>query len=78
MDDPNALVTLETADTTVTLRVGAKDADDVSYVVKSSESDYFVHVAEASLKTLVESDREAFLEEPPTPEATPEAESSDS
>lgn len=74
MDDPNAVVTLETADKTVTLRVGAKDADDASYVVKSSESDYYVHVAEASLTTLVESGREAFLAEPPTPQA----ESSDS
>ncbi len=74
MDEPNAVVTLETADKTVTLRVGAKEADDASYVVKSSESDYYVHVVEASLKTLIESDREAFLEKPPTPEA----ESSDS
>ena len=69
MDDPKAVVTLETADRTVTLRVGAKDADEASYVVKSSESDYYVHVAEASLTTLVQSDREAFLAEPPTPEA---------
>jgi hypothetical protein len=69
MEDPNAVVTLETADKTVTLYVGAKDADDVSYVVKSSESDYYVHVAEASLTTLVQSDRESFLEAPPTPEA---------
>jgi len=69
MDDPNAIVTLETADKMVTLRVGARDADDASYVVKSSESDYYVHVNETSLKPLVESDRQAFLEEPPTPEA---------
>jgi hypothetical protein len=74
MDEPNAVVTLETADRTVTLLVGARDADDASYVVKSSESDYYVHVAEASLKTLLESDRESFLTEPPTPQA----ESSDS
>lgn len=68
MDDPNALVTLETADRTVTLRVGAKDADDASYVVKSSESDYFVRVAATSVTALVENGREAFLKQP-TPQA---------
>ena len=36
MDAPNAEVALETGDKTVTLRVGAKDADAASYVVKSS------------------------------------------
>ncbi len=69
MDDPEAVVTLETADKTVTLRVGAKDANEASYVVKSSESDYYVHVAEASMTSLVQSDRDAFLQEPPTPQA---------
>ena len=74
MDEPNAVVVLETDDETVTLRVGAKDTDDASYVVKSSKSDYYVHVAEASLTTLLQSDQETFLAEPPTPAA----ESSDS
>jgi hypothetical protein len=68
-DAPNAVVTLETGDKTVTLRVGAKDADAASYVVKSSESAYYVQVAEASVKALVENGRDAFLEEPPTPDA---------
>jgi hypothetical protein len=68
MDDPNALVTLETDEKTVTLRVGAKDADDASYVVKSSESPYYVNVAESGLRALVENGRDAFLTEPPTPE----------
>lgn len=74
MDDPSALVTLETDEGTVTLRVGARDADDASYVVKSSESDYYVAVAETSVQALVENGRDAFLQEPPTPEG----ESSDS
>jgi hypothetical protein len=69
MDAPNALVSLETNERTVTLRVGAKDADAASYVVKSSESPYYVHVAEPSVRALVENGRDAFLEEPPTPEA---------
>jgi len=70
LDEPNAVVTLGTADKTVTLRVGAKDADDASYVVKSSESDYYVHVAATSLTALVENGRDAFIKEP-----TPQAES---
>ncbi len=68
LEEPNAVVTLETADKTVTLRVGAKDVDDSSYVVKSSESDYYVHVAATSLTALVENGREAFIKEP-TPQA---------
>ena len=72
MDQPNAVVTLETADRTVTLTVGAKDADDASYVVKSSESDYYVHVAATSVTALVENGRDAFVKQP-----TPEAESTD-
>jgi len=73
MDEPSAVVTLETAEKTVTLRVGAEDADDASYVVKSSESDYYVHVAATSVKALVENGYDAFLKEP-----TPEAETSGS
>jgi hypothetical protein len=70
MEDPNALVTLETDQKTVTLQVGAKRPDDASYVVKSSESDYYVAVAETSVQALVENGRDAFLKEPATP--TPE------
>lgn len=73
LDEPNAVVTLDTADKTVTLQVGAKDADDASYVVKSSESDYYVHVAASSLTALVENGRDAFIKEP-----TPQAETGES
>lgn len=76
MEDPNAVVTLETEGKTVTLRVGAKDSDDAGYVVKSSESDYYVVVGDTSVNALVENGRDAFLKEPPTP--TPEGESSGS
>lgn len=68
MEDPNAVVTLETDEKTVTLRVGAKDSDDAGYIVKSSESDYYVIVADASVKALVENGRDAFRKAPPTPE----------
>ena len=71
MDEPGAVVTLSTGENTVTLRVGAKDPDDNSYVVTSSESPYYVRVAEYSVKELVENAREDFLRQEPTP--TPEA-----
>jgi len=73
LDEPNAMVTLETAEKTVTLKVGAEDTDDNSYVVKSSESDYYVRVAATSVRALVENGREAFIMEP-----TPQPESDDS
>lgn len=70
MEEPNAVVTLETADKTTTLRVGAKDPDRNSYVVTSSESSYYVRVSEFTVKDLVEKARDDFIQLPPTP--TPE------
>jgi hypothetical protein len=70
LDDPSAVVTLETGDGPVTLRVGAKEPDDGSYVVKSSESDYYVEVASTSVSTLIETGRDAFIQMPtPEPDA---------
>ncbi|PKO23677.1 MAG: hypothetical protein CVU38_02785 [Chloroflexi bacterium HGW-Chloroflexi-1] len=75
MDQPSALVTLKTQrdgqEKTCTLTIGAKDATDSSYVVKSSESLYYVKVAEYSVKDLVEKTRDGFLQLPPTPAVTP-------
>jgi hypothetical protein len=73
MDEPNAMVTLETGDKTITLRVGAKEPDANRYTVISSESPYYVQVYEYSVKDLVEKTRDDFLQLPPTP--TPEASS---
>ncbi len=70
LDDPTAEVIMETGDGTVTLTLGSKDDDDGSYVVKSSESAYYVHVSMNSVTALVQNDRDAFVDEP-----TPEAES---
>jgi hypothetical protein len=67
MDSPNAVVTLETAEETITLRVGAQDPDGGYYVVKASNSPYFVHVAATAVDRLVESSRDSFLQVPPTP-----------
>ncbi len=74
LDDPTAVATLELADKTVTVRVGARAGAqlDDGYVVKSSESPYYVHVAEYSVQNLVENGRDDFLETPqPTPTPTP-------
>ena len=76
MDEPSAVVTLRTGDKTVTLRVGAKDPDDNSYVVISSESPYYVRVAEYSAKDLVENTRDDLLKVEPTP--TPEGDADES
>ena len=67
MDEPSAVVTLETADETVKLRVGARDPADNSYVVISSESLYYARIAEFGAKELVEFTRDDFLQTEPTP-----------
>jgi hypothetical protein len=71
---PGAEVTLTTRkdnqEKTYTLKVGnAKDPSDNTYVVKSSESPYYVRVAEFSVKDLIERQRAGFLQTPPTPAA---------
>lgn len=73
LDKPLATVTLKTADKAYTLQIGAKDATDNSYVVKSSESPYYVRVAEFTAKEFVEKKRADFLQAPPTAEPTAEA-----
>ena len=75
LETPNAVVTVETQDEggntkTYTIRVGAKDDEDNSYVVISSESPYYVRMSEYTVKDFVEKVRDDFLELPPTP--TPE------
>jgi hypothetical protein len=68
---PAALATLmvKSGDATksVTVAVGAKDAADSAYTVKSSDSPYYVKVAESDVKDLVEKKRAGFLGVSPTP-----------
>jgi hypothetical protein len=80
MQEPNAIVTIRTlgedaVEETYTLRVGAQDPEDNGYVVKSSESPYYVRVREFSVQDLVEKGYDDFIELPPTPTPgdTPEA-----
>ena len=69
LDEPLATVTLKTQEgeetKTYTLRVGAKSDEDNSYIVSSSESPYFVRVAEFTGSSFVEKTRADFLEQPP-------------
>ncbi len=79
LDDPQAVVTLQTeteqgGSRTYTLWVGAQDPEDNSYVVKSSESAWYVRVNEFAVSDFVEKGRQDFIVQPtPTPEALPEA-----
>jgi hypothetical protein len=72
LDDPNAFITLETSDDTITIVVGVLDADSDSYVVKASTSPYYVRVAKWNLDNLVNYSRDDLLEA--TPEPLPEEE----
>jgi hypothetical protein len=56
---------------TYVLALGAQDPADQTYVVKSSESPYFVRTAGAVWKDWVEKKREGFLVAAPTAEPTP-------
>jgi hypothetical protein len=71
MDEPSAVVTLETAGATITLRVGAQDPDGNGYIVISSESPYYARVAEASVQSLVETTRDDFVIPAPIPTEEP-------
>jgi hypothetical protein len=74
MAQPSAVVTLKTKkdnqEKTITLTIGAKDAGDNTYIVKSSESPYYVKVADYSVKELIERGKANFLQQPtPVPES---------
>lgn len=77
LDQPQATVSLKTQDggqaKTYVLRIGAENPEDNSYVASSSESPYFVRVAEFTGNNFINKTREDFLELPPTPVPAPEA-----
>jgi hypothetical protein len=69
MQAPNAVLVMharsaEGTETTYTLHVGAQSEQDNSYVLKSSESPYYVRVAEYTVQDWVENTREDFVEKP--------------
>lgn len=71
LDEPNAIVTLETGERTVVLKVGARNPDDETYVVGSSESPYYVRVSEFAVQHMVEDGRDDFVPPPVTPTPAP-------
>jgi len=78
MAQPSAVVTLKTKkddqEKTITLTIGARDAQDSTYIVKSSESPYYVKVNDYSVSELVTRGRANFILQPtptPGPTATP-------
>jgi len=78
MAQPAAVVTLKTKkdaqEKAITLTIGAKDAQDNTYIVKSSESPYYVKVNDYSVSELVTRGKANFLQQPtPVPGVTPTA-----
>lgn len=67
MSSPSAVVTLETSSGTVTIRVGAQDAETSNHFVKASSEPHYVTVADYNVSQLVGTTLEDFLELPPTP-----------
>lgn len=81
MDDPNAVVTVQTRDEAGNerahvVRVGGQVevGAEAGYVLKSAESPYYVLMADYTVSMLVERTRQDFLELPPTPTPEPAAE----
>ena len=75
LDQPLAVVTVDTDDgQSHILRVGAQDPEDNSYVLASSDSEYYVRVREFVVQNLVETGRQDLIAPPPTevPEEGPE------
>jgi hypothetical protein len=69
LDNPQATITLETAEETYTLLIGAQDAENSSYFAKASNSAYYVRISDFTADSFVAKTREDFIQDPPTPEA---------
>lgn len=63
LESPNAVIVLKTADQTVTLTVGAQTASG-NYVLKGSDSPYFIEVSAYSIESLVGGTRADFITAP--------------
>ena len=70
LSNPGAVLTVATADGHAhTLTIGGEPQDGGDYVVKSSDSEYYVLVAGYSVTGLLEKTRDDFITLSPTPEA---------
>jgi hypothetical protein len=56
---------------TVTLVIGAENPDDKTYIVKSSESKFYVKIAGYNTQDFVNLVRSYFIQATPTPQASP-------
>ncbi len=63
LETPNAVVTLKTADQTVTLTIGARTADG-NYVVKGTHSPYLIAVSSYTIESLIGATRADFITAP--------------
>jgi hypothetical protein len=78
LDSPQAVLRVTTENDegnsqTHTLSIGAHDAEGDTYIVKWSDSPYFVSVAGFAGDSLVETMRDDFIKEPPTGDTSGEA-----
>ena len=78
LENPAAVVTVRTLrdDGSLgesVLRIGAKDAHDQGYVMKSSESDYYVLIADTTVSIFVDRGSSNLLEPPPPVPPEPSA-----
>jgi hypothetical protein len=67
LDNPQATVTLVTADDTSTLLIGAKDEATTTYTAKWSGSDYYVTISAFSADKLVMATPADYIQEPTPP-----------
>jgi hypothetical protein len=78
LDNPKATITLEAADQTYTIRIGAQNPDDKTYVAHVSSQPYYIRISDFTGNSFVEKTRADLLEAPtpaPSAEATEETES---
>ncbi len=68
LEEPQATVTLETEEETYTLRLGPQDPENNSYILKASNSPYYVRVAAFTGDAFAGKTRADFLSAPPTAE----------
>ncbi len=69
LDEPQATITIKTDDDqTHTLLIGAQDETSQDYLVKSSDSDYYVWIAQFTANDLIGKTKDDFLLPPPTSE----------
>jgi hypothetical protein len=77
LDNPAAMLEVivedEAATTIHSIRIGTQDEDSKNYYVHASDSDYYVRVAETTVKDLIESTLEDFILVEPTPTPTTES-----